>query len=453
MASHVDKNAPQNALDLLHDLMKKAQRAGADAADALLVDASAMSVTWCNGKIETLEQSESADIGLRVLIGKKQAMVATTDRRPAALDEMVSRAIAMAKDAPEDEYCGLADPKEIAKSWPQLEMADDYDVKASELVAKARETEEAALSVKGVTMCEGADANASEALVVLACSNGFAGHYIRTGYGISASVLAGEGTAMERDYDFASTVYQADLPSAASIGKKAGERTVLNLGARKMPTAQTPVVFAPRVANTLLGHFAAAVSGSSVARGTSFLKDYLNKPIFAPNISIIDDPFMNRGLLSRPFDGEGLLPSKRMIVEQGVLKTWFLDLASARQLDMKSTAHASRGPGSIPHPSPGNLYIEAGQQTPEELIRDIKQGLYVTELMGSGVNGVTGDYSRAARGFWIENGVVTFPVNELTIAGNLKDMFKTAIAANDLEFKYGYNSPTLRIEGMTVAGT
>jgi PmbA protein len=257
---------------------------------------------------------------------------------------------------------------------------------------------------------------------------------------------------MERDYAFASSVIQEDLPTAASIGHKAGERTVLNLGARKMPTCQAPVVFAPRVANSLLGHFAGATSGANVARGTSFLKNKLGKSVFPSSITIVDDPFRQRGLLSRAFDGEGLLPAKRKIVDEGVLTTWFLDLSSARQLGMKSTAHASCGPGNVPSPSPDNLYIEAGTQSPEELMRDIKEGFYVTELMGSGVNGVTGDYSRAARGFWIVNGAVAFPVNEMTIAGNLKDMFTNSAVANDLEFRYGFNVPTLRIEGMTVAG-
>lgn len=452
MASRIDEKTTAQAVDQAQELIKKALRAGAEAADVLLVDSTSLSVAWCNNKIESLEQSESADIGLRVLIGKKQAMVATTDRRADALDEVVARALAMAKDAPEDKYCGLAAPDEITKTWPSLELADCYDVNAADLIDKARQAEEAALAVKGVTQCESTDAGTSETLVVLAASNGFTGHYRRTSYGLSASVLAGEGTAMERDYDYVSCVFQEDLPSASTIGQTAAERTIRNIGARKMPTCQCPVVFAPRVANTFLGHFAGATSGSSVARGTSFLKDKLGQSVFSKEITIIDDPFRHRGLLSRVFDGEGLLPTMRKIVDRGVLTTWFLDLSSARQLGMKSTGHASRGPGSVPSPSPSNLYIAAGEASPEELIRDIKQGFYVTELMGSGVNGVTGDYSRAARGFWIESGVAAFPVNEMTIAGNLKDMYAHCAAANDLEFRYGFNAPTLRVEGMTVAG-
>jgi PmbA protein len=441
-----------DALNQLHDLIGKARKAGADAADALLVDATALSVTWRSGKLEALEQAESGDLGLRVLIGKKQAIVSTTDRRAATLDELVERAVAMAKAALEDEFCGIADASEIAKSWPEMELADTYDVAAPTLIERAKQAEEAALAVKGVAQCEGADASASQATVALAASNGFAGHYTRTSYGISASVLAGEGTSMEQDYDFASCVFQSDLPSASSIGKQAGERAVRLLGARKMPTCQVSVVFDPRKASGLLGHLAGAISGAGVARGTSFLKDKLGQAVFSDSITIIDDPFRARGLRSRSFDGEGLLPSRRKIIDRGVLTTWLLDLHSARQLKMKSTGHASRGAGSVPSPSPHNFYCEPGSLTPAELMRDIKQGLYVTELMGAGVNGVTGDYSRAAKGFWIENGVIAFPVNELTIAGNLKDMFLNLTAANDLAFRYGLDAPTLRVEGMTVAG-
>jgi PmbA protein len=303
-----------------------------------------------------------------------------------------------------------------------------------------------------VTQCESADIGAGQAMITLVMSNGFAGQYRCTSHSLGASVLGGDGLGMERDYDFANTVFASDLPSPSVIGRKAAERTVRNLGARKMPTCQVPVVFDPREANSLLGHLSSIISGSSVARGTSFLKDFLGKKVFADSITIIDDPFRIRGLRSHAFDAEGLMPAMRKIIDQGLLTTWFLDLRSARQLNMKSTAHASRGPGGIPSPSPSNLYIEPGQPSPAELMRDIKQGFYVTELMGSGVNGVTGDYSRAARGFWIENGAIGYPVHEMTIAGNLKDMFLHMTPANDLEFKHGVDSPTLLVEGMTVAG-
>jgi PmbA protein len=257
---------------------------------------------------------------------------------------------------------------------------------------------------------------------------------------------------MERDYDYATRVFANDLPDAAGIGKSAAERTVKRLGARKMPTGQVSVVFEPRVAGNLLGSLAGAISGASVARGTSFLKDKMGQMIFSDAITIIDDPFRERGLRSRPFDSEGLLPEKRKIIDKGVLTTWLLDLRSARQLKLQSTGHASRSPGGVPSPSASNLYLEPGMLSPATLMKDIKQGFYVTDLMGSGVNGVTGDYSQAAAGFWIENGMIGFPVSEMTIAGNLKDMFGHLTAANDLAFNYGVDAPTLRIEGMTVAG-
>ena len=440
------------ALDQLQDLIGKAKRAGAEAADALLVDATALSVAWRDGKLESLEQAESGDLGLRVLIGKRQAVVSTTDRGASALKELVERAVAMARAAPEDQFCGLAAPKDIAQEIPALIMADAYEVSAERLIDRAREAEAAALSVKGVAQCESADASASRSTIALAASNGFVGHYSRTGYGVSASAIAGEATGMETDYDYASTVFQTDLPDAASIGRSAGERAAKALNARKMPTCQVPVVFDPREAAGLLGSLAGAISGASVARGTSFLKDKIGQQLFPEAITIIDDPFRARGLRSKSFDGEGLRPQRRAVIDKGVLTTWLLDLRSARQLGLKSTGHASRGTGGLPSPAPSNLYMEAGLLSPAELIKDIKSGLYVTSLMGQGVNNVTGDYSRAAKGFWIENGVISFPVSEMTIAGNLKDMFRDLRAANDLVFRQGIDAPTLRIDNLTVAG-
>ncbi len=444
-------SGPQ-ATELLNDLVQKARKAGADAADAVLIDATSLAVGYRLGKVETLERSESGDLGLRVFVGKQQAMVSATDRGPKTLAELVARSIAMAKAAPGDEFCGIADASLIAREWPHMELADSHEPDAAELIVKARDAEEAALSVKNVTNSEGAEIGYSHASVAFVASNGFNGHYRRTNYSLSVSVLAGEGTGMERDYDFASRVYSNDMPSATTIGKRAGERTVKRLGARKMPTGQISVVFDPRVSESLMSNLAGAISGASIARGTSFLKDKLGQAIFPDTITIVDDPFRPRGMRSRPFDGEGLLPEKRKIIDKGVLTTWLLDLRSARQLKMKSTGHASRSAGSPPSPSPSNFYLEAGKLTPQELMHDIKQGFYVTELMGHGVNGVTGDYSRAASGFWIENGMISFPVSEMTIAGNLKDMFRNIAAANNLEFLYGIDAPTLRIEGMTVAG-
>lgn len=441
-----------DASTLLNDLVQKAHKAGADAADAMLIDATSLSVGYRLGKVETLERAESGDLGLRIFIGKKQAMVSTTDRRVKTLDELVARAITMAKAAPEDIYCGLADPDAVTKSWPPLVMADTKEPTAEEFIAQTKEAEEAALAVKGVTNSEGGDAGYSRADITLAASNDFQGSYSRTNYSLSVAVLAGDGTGMERDYDFASRVFAKDLPSAKSIGQKAAERAVKRLGARKMPTGHYPVVFDPRISGGLIGQLASAISGASIARGTSFLKDKLGQPIFSSNITIIDDPFMPAGLRSRPFDAEGILPQKRKIIDQGILTTWLLDCRSARQLKMISTGHASRSPGGTPSPSVSNFYMEAGTLTPDELIRDIKSGFYVTELMGMGVNGVTGDYSQAAAGFWIENGTIVFPVSEMTIASNLKDMFLHLTPAKDLQFLRGVDAPTLRIEGMTIAG-
>lgn len=445
-------NSSPEALNQLETLIKTALNRGADAADAILVDEGSVSVSWRGGRLETLERSESGDMGLRVFVGKKQAIVSSTDRDKATLDNLVDRAIAMAKAAPEDAFCGLAEPEQLAKTIPSVEMADDTEIEESKLINMAKEIEAAALSVPGVSQCESSNAGTSSNSVALVASNGFSGHYRRTGFGISASVLAASENGMEQDYDFSSTVFASDLENPSLIGRRAGERAVKRLNARKMPTAKVPVIFEKRIAGSLVGHLSDAISGPEIARGTSFLNQALGKQIFSKNITIVDDPFRARGLRSRAFDAEGLLPQKLNIVDKGVLTTWLLDLRSARQLGMKSTAHASRGTSSNPYPSPTNLYMEAGNQSPHELMDDIKQGFYVTELMGDGLNEVTGDYSFAASGFWIENGQLAFPVNEMTVAGNLKDMFMHLSAANDLEFKRGVDTPTLRIDGMTVAG-
>jgi len=443
---------PTRAADILSDLVQKAKAAGAEDADAMLIDATSLSIGVRLGKVESLERAESGDLGLRVFIGKKQAVVSATDRGKTTLDNLVERAVAMAKASPEDEFCGLAAQDAVAKNWPSLETADENEPLAEQLIASAREAEDAARAVKGVSNSEGAEVSASRAEITLVASNGFTGFHRRTGYSLSASVLAGEGTGMERDYDHASRVYQADMPPPSEIGNAAGARAVKRLGARKMPTAQIPVVFEPRVAGSLISQLAGAISGASIARGTSFLKDKMGQAIFSEGISIIDDPHQKRGLRSRPFDAEGILPERRKIVDKGVLTSWLLDLRSARQLKLKSTGSASRSAGGTPSPSPSNFYMEPGALNVVELLRDIKQGFYVTELMGMGVNGVTGDYSQAAAGFWIENGTITFPVSEMTIAGNLKDMYLNLTPANDLEFLRGIDAPTLRVEGMTVAG-
>ena len=440
------------AQDILTDLIAKARKAGADTADALLVDSTDLSVSLRLGNIESLERSESADLGLRVFVGKQQAVVSTSDRRMSALNELVERAVAMAKLAPEDEFCGIASPEEIAKTYPTIEMADSVEYSSEQLIAQAREAEDAARAVAGVTNSDGVGAGWGASSVTVAASNGFYGSYSRTGYSLSASVLAGEGTEMQRDYEYASRVFAQDMPAPSWIGQRAGERAVKRLNPRKMPTARVPVFFDPRISGGLIGSMIGAISGAAIARGTSFLKDQLGQKIFPEVITVIDDPHRSRGLRSRAFDAEGILPQKRKLIDCGVLTTWLLDLRSARQLKMQSTGHASRSTGGPPSPSATNVYMEAGSVSPADLMRDVAQGFYVTETMGMGVNGVTGDYSQAAAGFWIENGVITFPVSEMTIAGNLKDMFLNLTGANDLQFLRGIDAPTLRVDGMTVAG-
>jgi len=441
-----------NSQAILGSLLDAAKRAGADAADALLVENVSASVSYRLGKLEDVERSESADLGLRVFLGSKVAFVSSTDFSPEALAGLPERAIAMAKLAPEDKYAGLAPKDRLAKNIPALDLEDAEEPLPDVLVARARDAEAAGMAVKGVTNSEGGGASFSRAGVALATSEGFFGRYAGTSHGIGVAVLAGEGTLMERDYDHASARHASDLRRAEEIGRTAGERAVARLNPRKAKSQSVPVVFDPRESGGLVSHFAGAISGSSIARGVSFLKDKMGEEIFAPAISIIDDPHRLRGLRSKPFDGEGVANRRRALIEKGLLTTWLLDCASARQLGLETTGHAARGTGGPPHPAVTNLYMEAGTLSPEELIADIEQGFYITELMGMGVNGVTGDYSRGAAGFWIEKGKIAFPVSEVTIAGNLKDMFRNLTAASDLVFQHGTNAPTVRIEGMTIAG-
>jgi PmbA protein len=440
-------------LNLLDDLIGRAKAAGADAADAVFADGASLSLAQRLGQPEKLERAEGRDLGLRVLVGKRQAIVSSTDFRPSALTELVERAVAMARAVPEDPYCGIAEPAQLARQFPDLDTLDATEPATERLVAHAKAAEEAALAVKGVTNSEGAEASWSRSRVALATSAGFAGLHEVSRHGVTVVVLAGEGTAMERDYDYSSTVHGADLEDPVAVGTRAGERAVKRLKPRKVATSRVPIVFDPRVAGGMLRHLAGAISGPAIARGTSFLKDKLGQQLFAKSVRVIDDPLRPRGLRSHPFDGEGLPPVRRAIIEDGVLTTWLLDLRSGRQLGLASTGHASRGTSSPPSPSPTNLYFEPGALSPSALMADIDAGLYVTEMMGMGINGVTGDYSRGAAGFWIENGTLGYPVSEITIAGNLKDMFRELSLADDLEFKTGVDAPTLRIDGMTIAGT
>ena len=438
--------------ELLGNLLDRAKAAGADSADALFVESISLSVARRLGNPENLERSESADLGLRAFVGKRQAIVSSSDTSDSALDELVTRVVAMAKSVPEDPYCGLADRDQLATDIPDLDMCDDLEPDANVMEGWAQEAEDAARAVEGVSNSEGAEAGWGKYSVALASTNGFSQSYSRSGFSLSASVLAGSGTEMERDYDYSSAVYASDLTAPREIGRSAGEKAVRRLNPRKVETGQVPVVYDPRVSRSIIGHLAGAVSGTAVARGTTFLKDSLEKEIFSTSVNIIDDPLRKRGLRSKPFDGEGLATRPLNIIDKGRLTTWVLDLRSARQLGMQSTGHASRGTSGPPSPSMSNLYLEAGAQSPKELIKNITSGFYITELIGFGVNQVTGDYSRGASGFWIENGELTFPVSEVTVAGKLVDMFANITPASDLEFRYGTDAPTLLIEGMTVAG-
>lgn len=439
-------------LQLLQDVLKKAKAAGATDADAVLSDSASVSVTRRNGEPESLVRSEEAEIGLRVLVGGKQAIVSSSDRSPEALQQMAERAVAMARMVPEDKFAGLADPADIAKSFPDLDLYDATDLSVEKMTEMADTAENAALDVEGITNSDGAECSVSKETSYYAATNGFVGGYSASGFSLSVSVIAGEDTQMETDYDFDSAAFLKDLADPLSIGRSAGERAVKALNPRKGPTKTMPVVFDRRMAGGIIGSLAGAISGSAVARGTTFLKDSMGKQIFPANISVIDDPFLKRGARSHPFDGEGVTPQKRSIIDNGVLTGWLLDTSSAKQLGLKTTGNAARSASSPPSPRAANFYMQPGSKSVEELIKDIDEGFFVTQLMGSGANPVTGDYSRGARGFWIEKGQITYPVAEMTIAGNILQMWLDLEAANDLQFKYGVDTPTLRIAKMTVAG-
>ena len=449
MSSLLDQSV---LVDLAERLVSAARRAGADQADALAVRSASLSVEVRDGAVEELQRSEGDDLGLRVIVGRKQAVVSTNDLKGDGFDALAERAVAMARAAPEDRFTGLADPAQLAHAMPALDLLDPDMPAVGVLETRAREAEAAGLAVAGVTKSDGASASAGIAGVVLVTSHGFHGATIASRHGISMSAIAGEGTGMERDYDYSSTLHGADLDSAEAIGRRAGERAVKRLNPRKVATRRVPVVFDARISGSLVGHLASAVNGSAIARQTSFLRERLGERIFASGIEIIDDPLRPRGLRSRPFDAEGIAGRRLKLVEDGVLKTWLLDCATARELDLTTTGHAQRGVSSTPAPGASNLHLAAGDKTPKQLIDDIEDGFYVTDMIGMGVNLVTGDYSRGASGFWIENGACTYPVSEVTIAGHLLEMFESLAPANDLAFRYGTNAPTVRVEGLTVAG-
>ena len=438
-------------LETLQALVAAARRAGAEAADAVMFASASLAVQRRLGKIEQLERAEETGLGLRVFVGKRQAIVSSTDPDPGGFAALAERAVAMAKVVPEDPYAGLPDaPDGLVAA--DLDLADAAEPTAEALIERCAAAEEAALAVQGVNNSEGAEASWARTSIALAASNGFAGAYRRTSHSISATALAGQGTGMERDYDYSTAIHLSDLEDAAAIGHRAGEKAVARLNPTRPKTARIPVLYDPRVAGSLLGHLAGAINGAAVARGTSFLKDRMGQRVMAAGVTVVDDPTRRRGLRSRPFDGEGMKGERRAIVEDGVLTTWILDWRSARQLGLASTGHASRGTGGPPGPGPTNLWLEKGAMSPAALMADIKEGLYVTEMIGMGVNGVTGDYSRGAAGFMIRDGALAEPVSEITIAGNLKEMLLHLTPADDLAFKRGTDSPTVRVEGMTLAG-
>jgi len=449
----MDPLTDQSALSALAErLVAAARQAGADAADAVAMRGVSQSVEVRDGAVEESERSEGNDMGLRVLVGRRQAVVSTNDLNPDGIRTLAERAVAMAKAAPEDKFAGLADPALLARQFPDLDLLDRGLPEVGALENLARRAEAAGLAIKGVSKSGGASASAGIGGVVLVSSNGFSGSYIGSRHSISMQAIAGEGTGMETDYDFASALHAADLDAPERIGTNAGERAVKRLNPRKVSTRKLPVVFDRRVSSSLVGHLASAINGSSIARKSSFLKDKMGAQLFAPGINIIDDPLRRRGLRSRPFDAEGVAVRRIALVADGVLKTWLLDSATARELGLTTTGHAQRGASSTPSPGASNLHLEAGAQDVDALIKDVGEGFYVTDLIGMGVNGVTGDYSRGASGFWIENGERTYPVSEVTIAGHLLDIFRSLTPARDLEFRYGTNAPTVRVEGLTIAG-
>ena len=435
--------------DRVAALVEAARKAGADASDAVAVRSRSTSVTVRLGKVEGTEASESDDISLRVFIGRRVASVSANAGSDA--DRLAERAVAMARVSPEDPYQGLADEDRLARTIRDLDLFDATAPATADLVQAALEAEEAALAVSGVTNSGGASASMGMGGLVLATSHGFLGHYAATRFSRSVSAIAGEGTGMERDYDFSSRLHYAELQDAPAIGRSAGERAVRRRSPRKPATGTVSVVFDPRVARGIVGHLAGAINGAAVARKTSFLRDSMGRQIAGSTIRVTDDPLRVRGSSSRPFDGEGVEGEALTMVEDGVLRHWFLSTSAGRELGLPTNGRGARGASSV-SPSSTNLALEPGTQSPQDMIGALSSGLYVTEVFGQGVNMVTGEYSRGASGFWIENGELAYPVSEFTIASNLKDMFMRMVPATDIDRNFGTAAPTLMIEGMVIAG-
>jgi len=436
-------------------LLDAARKAGADDADVMVVDGRSISIDVREGRLEHAERAEGIDLGLRVLLGKRQAMVSSSDARPETLTTMAERAVAMAREAPEDPHIGLASPEQLAQTWDiaALELSEGGDEPDPAILQRdALEAEAACLAIKGVTQVQSASAGYGAQRVHLAASNGFSGGYARSSHSLYAVAIAGTGSGMEREHDGDSRIFAADMRSAEDIGRTAGERAIAALNARQPRTGAYPVLFDERISSSLIGHLLGAANGASVARGQSFLRDKLGEQVLPRGLSLIEDPLRPRIGSSRPFDAEGLPTARRAIVEDGVLMGWTLDLATARKLEMKSTASASRSPGGAPSPSTSNVALTQGEQSRDDLLAQMGTGLLVTSLIGSTVNPNTGDYSRGASGFWVENGEIKWPVNECTIAGNLHDMLRGLIPANDARPWLSRVVPSLLVEGLTLAG-
>ncbi len=439
----------------LDALLKAAKAAGADHADAVSTHGRSLGIAVRENELEDIDSSEGRDIGLRVIIGKRQACVSSSDLSTASMQALAERAVAMAKLAPEDPYCGLPETDLIAAGGgaSALDVWDDAEIDPAALKQRAHELEAAALSIKGVDQAEGANASWSTSAFAYATSQGFCDGWRASRHGLSVSAITSQDGAMERDYDYESARYLNSLPDPASIGRHAGERAVARLGSRQIPSASLPIIFDERVAASLIAGLLGAISGPAITRGVSFLKDHLNEAIFAPHIQIIDDPFLLRGDGSRPWDGEGLQVRKQHIVENGVLKTWLLNMSSARQLGVAPTGHATRGLGSPPGVSATNTWLAPGDKSPQQLMTEIGEGFLISEMFGPSLNSNTGDYSVGVSGYKIENGLRAFPVSEVTIAGNLREMFKTMIPANDLKMDSTTNAPSILCEGLTLAGS
>ena len=442
------------SIALLEELLGQARRAGADAADAILVSGTSLGVQVRQGRQEELERSEHNDIGLRVFAGTRSAIVSATSADPAGFARLVAQAMAMARVVPEDGFAGLCERAlhGVGDDGGALELSDEAAPDVAALLDRAQRVEAAALAVSGIQNSLGGSAGYGRTEVALVTSGGFSGRYARSSHSVSASVLAGSGTSMQRDYDYHSVVHLGDLDDPEAIGRSAGERAVARLHPTKPRTGRMPVVYDPRVSGSLLGHLAGALNGGSVARGTSFLKERMGTRVLPSGVSVIDDATRRRGLRSKPFDGEGVPTAPLVLVEDGEIRSWVLDGRSARQLGLASTGNASRGTSSPPSPSTTNLHLAGGTVTPAALMADIAEGVYVTEMMGSAVNGLTGDYSRGASGYMIRGGALAEPVAEFTVAGNLLDMFASLQPANDLEFRRGTDAPTVRVETLLVAG-